>query len=360
MSVKKVGINKWRIVVSVRVKGKPYPVVRKETFTGTKTEAECRKADIVRELKSGGSLTQHNSSIRTFRDAVKIYAEKLRMEGKLSPSHERKIIRIEKDLGHIRVEAFAEYFESYRRHLINTPTVGGKKRRPATINRPTEIVRAVFNHLVALERVLKNPITKIRFPKIKEESRKRYLTQGERLALFNAIEQHRPHILPIIAFMIMVPCRVSELTTAKRLQYCHFDRTIFIPTSKADISIVKPIPPPLYGYFDSLPEGCGWLFYRVDEAGKYHPIFLRKAWLFCLKIAGIADFRIHDLRHMAVTDMLKAGNLREFVALVAGWKSTDMINNYFDQDQRQAASGVTFNHINAETYRLPAVTGARR
>lgn len=340
MSIKSLGKGKWHIVAVVRVKGKPYPVVRKETFYGTKTEAECRRADIIRELKSGGSLT--TKTVRTFSDAVKIYVEKLRLEGRLSPDHKRKIDRVEKDLGHLAIGAVAEYFETYRAHLIHTPTISSKKRKPAAINRPTEIVRAVFSHLLALGCISENPITKVRFPKLKETPRDRYLTQEERLALFNAIETRRPHILPIIAFMILVPCRVSELISAKRAQYSPTARTIYIPTSKADIPIHKPIPPALYDYFDSLPDGCAWLFYRVGADGKYYPIALRRAWRECLTAAGISDFRIHDLRHIAVTGLLEAGTLAEVVAMVAGWTSTKMIDTYYNHDRRRAAGNVTF------------------
>ena len=41
MALEKIGPNKWRIKFSVRVPGKDYPVSKQETFSGTKTDAEC-------------------------------------------------------------------------------------------------------------------------------------------------------------------------------------------------------------------------------------------------------------------------------------------------------------------------------
>jgi integrase len=338
MSIKRVGVNKWHIMAVVRVKGKSHPVTRKETFIGTKTEAECRNADIIRDVKSGGSLKYQN--IRTFGEAISLYAEKLQAEGKLSPDHKRKIDRINKDLGHVRINAVAEYFDAYRKHLMHTPTASGKMRKAASINRPTEIVRAVFNYLVAVERVAINPITKIRFPRLKETPRNRHLTQEERLALINTIKQHRPHILPIITYMALVPCRVSELTTARREQYLPLDKMIFIPTSKSGVSIYKPIPPELYDYFDNIPDGSPWLFYREGAKGKYHPIALRKAWSECLRLAGITDLHIHDLRHIAATGLIDIGNPAEAVALIAGWRSTHMIRTYYNHDSRAGAQKI--------------------
>jgi len=331
--------------------GKPYPVVRKETFTGTKTEAECRKADIIRELKSGGSLKFQN--IRTFGEAISLYAEKLQAEGRLSADHKRKVDRINKDLGHVPVDAVVEYFDAYRKHLTHTPTVCGRMRKAASINRPTEIVRAVFNYLVAVERVATNPITKIRFPRLKETPRNRHLTQEERLALINAIKQHRPHILPIVLFMSLIPCRVSELTSARREQYLPLDKMIFIPDSKAGVSIYKPIPPELYDYFDNLPEGCKWLFYRESATGKYCQVALRKAWNQCLRYAGIADLRVHDLRHIAATGLIDIGNPAEVVALIAGWKSTHMIRIYYNHDSRAGAQKTVLS-TSAPSVLIPA------
>jgi integrase len=252
---------------------------------------------------------------------------------------------IRRELGHIRLEAFADQFEAYRRNLLNTPTAFGKPRGPASVNRYTEIVCATFNHLVGLGAIDRNPITKARFPRMKEKPRDRYLSQEERLRLLSAIREHRPFILPIVQYMMSVPCRVSELTSARKLQYSPLSKTIYIPTSKNGKPIYKPIPEEMLSYFNGIPDGCEWLFYKEDGNG-YHPLTysLRKAWEYCRKKAGIPDYRIHDLRHKAVTDLYHAGNSVRLIMAVAGW-STDMLNTYYNPEGLPLAQGTVFGAV---------------
>jgi integrase len=207
----------------------------------------------------------------------------------------------------------------------------------------------VFSHLVSLEVIDKNPITTVRFPNFEEKPRDRYLTPEERLRLLNAIREHRPYILPIVQYMLAVPCRVSELTTARREQYNPFTQTIYIPDSKAGIPIHKPIPPEMVEYFQNIPSDCDWLFYRETSPGEYRPLnSLRCPWAFCLKRAGLADLHVHDLRHISATDLYEAGNPEMVIAGVAGWKTPDMLSRYYHKDSLRSAQRIAFKTPQSE------------
>jgi integrase len=139
-----------------------------------------------------------------------------------------------------------------------------------------------------------------------------------------------------------VPCRVSELTAAKREQYNPFTGTVYIPDSKAGIPIHKPVPKEMKDYFNSIPAKCPWLFYWTNETGEYRPfITLQKPWKFCLKAAGISDLRIHDLRHISATDLYEAGNAERTIMDVAGWK-TPMLSSYRHKDSLRSAQTIIF------------------
>jgi integrase len=341
MSIKKVGPNLWQIKVSVRVPGKVDPVKKQERLSGTKTDAECRQADIIRQLKESGSLIC-SPNIRTFREAVDLYAAKLRAEGRLSKHWERKVNFIRREFGHLSLDVMPDYFDAWTRNRANTPC-GGRMLAPATINRPVDIVRAVYNHLLAREVVQRNPITKIRFPRHREKPRDRYLSQEERLRLFNAIRARRPQMLPLIQYMMRVPCRVSELLSARREQYVPFTNTIYIPDSKAKIPINKPIPDEMAEYFRSIPEDCPWLFYWTDRRGRYHPFrSIYEAWCDSVKMAGLEDINVHDLRHIAATDLYEAGNNERMIADVAGWTTPNMLSTYYHKNGLRSAQRVVF------------------
>jgi|TergutMp193P3_1026864.scaffolds.fasta_scaffold24332_5 integrase len=342
MALKKISSNKWAVKVSVWDKNKKYPISKQTTVTGTRSDAAIVEADLLKELRARSLTSAHAS---TFGEAVDLYAQKLRLQGKLSTRHERMVGFVRRELGHIRLEAFADRFEVYRKHLILDPTVYGKVRKGASVNRYTSIVRAVFGHLVDLEAIDKNPITAVRFPKLGEKPRDRYLTQEERLKLLNAIRERRPYILPIIQYMLAVPCRLGELLLARREQYSPITNTVYIPDSKAGIPIYKPVPEEMREYFMSIPYDCPWLFYqRVVRLSKtiYRPLtHLRYAWNVCLKQAGITDMRIHDLRHIAATDLYAAGNSERRIMGVAGWK-TPMLSNYRNKNSLRDAQETTF------------------
>lgn len=154
MALEKIGPNTWKIKVSVRVKGSDDPVKKQETFTGTKTEAEQRKADIIKAIREQKpcSLT-----VRTFADILQTY--QVNRDKKSAPDLSR-IKKLKEDLGHILPEVFADRFEEYLNILRNTKTIRNKLPDPATINRIIEMVRAAFNLAEALGMLRKTLLLK--------------------------------------------------------------------------------------------------------------------------------------------------------------------------------------------------------
>jgi integrase len=363
MALEKIGPNQWKIKVSVRVQGRDNPVKKRVTFEGTKTEAEARKAEIIKEIRSNAtrSLTAPQKTIKNFSGLLSIFKEK---RGPFSPSHERKVNFLDRELGHVFINAFPDVFENYLRELKNScpkNRKGKKTRSNATVNRLTEIARAAFGLAVELRYLPENPITKARFPKLEEKPRDRYLSEDERLKLLNAITKHRPYILPIIQYMLLVPCRKTELTSAKREQYNPFTGTIYIPDSKADIPIYKPVPSEMKQYFDSIPSDCPYLFYWKDKKG-YHALgTLQKPWAYCLKKAELTNVRIHDLRHISASDLYHAGNPERTIMDIAGWK-TPMLSTYRHKDSFKSAQSIQFSkptHAASEEKTIPFAVNSR-
>jgi len=342
MAPKNLGTNKWRIKVSVLDKKKGYPVGKQETFKGTRAEATIREAELLKELKSRCSLTTQQQA-STFKDLIAMYRQKVETRGRCSHNYGQKLELVDRELGHLRIEGFADNFTVYCQNLSNKITNRGKLLNPGSINQYKAVVRAAFQHAVNLEILSKNPITQVKFPTSKVKPRDRVLTDEEWQRFIDVIREHKPYILPIIEYMSMVPCRVMELVSAKREQYELIEKNIYIPDSKAGIPIYKPVPDKMLNYFTNIPVDCPWLFYQEIAPGKYRPLTnLRCAWLYCCKKAGIGNYRIHDIRHWAVTKLLMAGNTERDVASVAGWKDTTMIKVYYLSDGRRSARSITF------------------
>jgi integrase len=331
--ITKIGLNRYRILISARVDGE---IVKKQvTIHGNKTDADERYLALIREIKN-----IPGSSLKVFSEALELYRVK---RNKHSGPDLSRLTMLKRDLGGIPLKDFADRFEQYLNLLRVSPCKKtGKPLSHAGINRLVEMVRAAFNLLLMLTHIERNPITKARFPKFEEKPRDRYLSEQERLRLLNVIEADFPYLLPLIRYSLLVPCRKSELIGLAKENYNAFTNTIYVPDSKAGIPIHKPVPDELKEYFRSLPVDCPYLFYRQDKDGKYHPIGdFKKAWKSIKKKAGISNFRFHDTRHISASDLYSNGNTERSIMDIAGWK-TPMLSTYRHKDGLRSAMNIKF------------------
>jgi integrase len=65
------------------------------------------------------------------------------------------------------------------------------------------------------------------------------------------------------------------------------------------------------------------------------------AWAFCLKQTNTPNFHVHDLRHIAASDLYEAGNAERMIMDVAGWK-TPMLSTYRHKDSFRSAQAIQF------------------
>ena len=115
MALKNVGTNKWLVKVSVLDKIKGYPVGKQETFRGIRAEAAIREAELLKELKSRCSFTSQQQA-STFKDLLTIYKQKIVARRRCSYGYGKMIDLVDRELGHLKVEGFAENFAVYCRN----------------------------------------------------------------------------------------------------------------------------------------------------------------------------------------------------------------------------------------------------
>jgi integrase len=338
MGIERMQNSVYKVRARIRLNGKIVQTQR--TLTGSREEAKALFEKMKAELRAtecrGRSLT-----VKNFGEVLAIFREK---RNKVSASYVSRCNMLAADLGGTPLSGFADSFEGYLKVLRHSPTKKtGKPPCSASVNRIVEIVRAAFNLCVELDLVKNNPISKARFPKAKERPRDRYLSMEERQRLFNSIERHAPYLMPFVRYSILVPSRKSELTQLSREAYNAFTNTVYVPTSKAGIPIYKPVPDEMRPYFlNGIPKECPWLFFRQDKSGKFHPLGdFRKAFQKCLMRAGLSNVRVHDLRHVAASDLCALGNSEREIMDIAGWK-TPMLSTYWHKDSLRSAQAIRF------------------
>ncbi len=340
LNIRKAGPNKWFLNVRVRKAGKE--LRRRDTFNGTKSQADDRFIQLKRELREGAVFRPASVKLETFRDVLELYRRHREPLGDIDGPRFRALDR---DLGDVHLNALPDRLEAYLRHLRTTASPAtGKPLANATLNRYMALVRTAYGVAVDLELLDKCPLSKARFPKLREVSRDRVLTEEERRRLLNVIEREEPHILAIVQYALQVPCRKSELVNMRREDLDLVNGSIRVRngTTKNDQGCDKPIPPNMSAYFRSLPSECPWLFYR-KERGSYHGLgCFNKAWYKCLRLAGVRNFRFHDTRHNAATALLDNGTPEQVVLTVAGWK-TNMLKTYYHRDGKKSLGLVRFS-----------------
>ena len=340
LNIRKTGANTWFLNVRVRKAGKE--LRKRVTFNGTKAQAEERYIVLKQELREGSqSFRPLYRKLVTFGDVLTLYRERREAYGEVDMARYRAL---ERDLGGVPLAALPDRLEDYLRHLRTSPSPAtGKPLSNASLNRYLALARTAFGVAVDVELLDRNPLTKRRFPKFREVPRDRVLTDEERRRLLNAIDQNAPHLSAIVNFALQIPCRKSELVNMRREDLDMLNGTIRVRngTTKNDKACEKPLPPNMWDYFRNLPPDCPWIFYR-KEAGAYRPLgCFSKSWYKCLRIAGIRNFRFHDTRHVAATDMLDRGSPEQAVLTVGGWK-TNMLGVYYNRNSKKALSLIRF------------------
>jgi integrase len=213
------------------------------------------------------------------------------------------------------------------------------------------MAKAALNMCLKDGLIKDNPLRHIEILKV--VPRDIYLSELDRQRLLNVIDREAPHLSAIVRFALAIPCRKAELVNLRRDDLDLLNSAIRVrhETAKGDNGSWKPIPPGwMTEYFQRLPKETEYLFYRHDRQGKCKPLGnFRRSWTRCLRIAGIPDFHFHDTRHISASDLLNAGNAEQLVCQIAGWKSGNMIRQYYHKDGLRAVQNVVFSRAKPDT-----------
>lgn len=217
-------------------------------------------------------------------------------------------------------------------------------RRPATVNRYLAALNHVINTAIKdWGWMVENPITKVARPK-EPRGRVRFLSDDERERLLNACRLcFRKPLYLIVVFAISTGARKSEILRLK----------------KADVDLQRQVavaydtkngePRQLYLWphlcsllerqlYDDTFHKSEWVF--PARRGKV-PVNIEKEWRTAMRIAGIKDFRFHDLRHTAASYMAMNGASPADIAEALGHKSYDMVKRYAHLSTTHVAKVVT-------------------
>ncbi|MCI0338906.1 MAG: site-specific integrase [Acidobacteria bacterium] len=316
-----------------------------------KTEGRLLLKEWVTEIEEGSADKIIDGSRMNFRKLSEVYAEK-----KLIPAVIKGTERVagmktyKTQKGFLR--ALVEYFgnkkiasitrtdlEEFKEQRLQEKTYRGNERSLAHVNRELTLMRMIMNYAVGKGWLKVSPFVKGNSkgkPLIShagEPKRERILNVNEETRLLAACTGRRTHLRPILICLIDTGLRKGEMM-ALRWTDVSLDAgliTVRPETNKVLRGRVVGISARLRGELLQLLEIASVLDGFVFPQGDF-----KRAFYSACKEAGIIDLRAHDLRHTALSRLIRAGTPIAETMCIGGHSTLNIAYRYMNVDEETA------------------------
>jgi integrase len=218
------------------------------------------------------------------------------------------------------------------------------RRQPKQAGRAGTFSAASVNrHLAALSIVLSlatrewhwiatNPMTAVN--KLKEpQGRVRYLSDEERVRLLDACRSSESeHLLLMVLMLLWTGAREREVLGLRWRDIELEAGVLRFMKTKTKVARSVSIGGEALDLLKAREGKAGELVFPgpkpVDPQAEPKPWDHRSAWETALKRAGIADFRVHDLRHTTASYLAMEGVSLAQIAAVLGHRTLQMVSRY--------------------------------
>ncbi len=234
--------------------------------------------------------------------------------------------------------------EITKQDVISLITDHRKTHAPGSCNRLTILLRYAFNLAIRWEvsGITKNPTAG--YPLMEENNKnERYLSQEEAARLFECLLTSDNKMLQyIVPMLILTGARKREVLDARwedfdlercawRIPLCKAGKARHVPLSAGAVQILNSVPHI---------KDCPFPFANPATNKPYVSVFC--AWDTVRKQAGLADVRMHDLRHSFASFLVNAGRSLYEVQKLLGHTQIKTTQRYahLSQDSLLSAANV--------------------
>lgn len=181
----------------------------------------------------------------------------------------------------------------------------------------------------------------------------RFLTAEETRRLQEAVEaSSNTQLKYIVALLLLTGCRKRELLDAKweefqldrqmwriPMQRAKTSKTRHVPLSKAAMDVLAQVP---------RWDGCPYVVPNPETLQPFWSVF--HCWDKARKAAGLADVRMHDLRHSCASNLVNSGQSLYVVGTILGHAQTKTTQRYahLSTDTLLAAANAAADHMGAD------------
>jgi len=181
-----------------------------------------------------------------------------------------------------------------------------------------------------------NPVANVRKP-APGKARNRRLSAGEEERLLAAVDEHgNPMLGRITRIALYSAMRQGEILSLHRDQVDLERRVVRLDKTKNGDSRLVPLSKRATEAFQQALEhpvhhlvDTPLLFFGEPGVdGQRRPYVMNKVWAAAVARAKLENFRFHDLRHEAVSQLVEAGLTDQQVAAISGHRSMQMLKRY--------------------------------
>lgn len=362
---------------------------RKEKLrpANNRTHARDLIKEMRRELENGGQATLESDKV-TFKQIAEeyqkirlvapVFQNGIKVAGLRSYDRQLSFIKPLKEFfGRKTIRSIKPSdLEAYKSHRLKTPVVIEKKvkkenptkarkkfiyekfkvsrpRSIASVNRELSLLRQIFVFAESEDFILRNPFQRAKklISAAAEVCRDRTLSTAEEKLLLTACQdENRKHIAPVIICALDTAMRKGELL---KLRWRDIDLTDEVITVQATntktektrlIGMTARVKSELERLWELAPDDKSLLVFGIENN-------FNRAWNSALNYAGLLETNLHfhDLRHTAITRMIRARLPASEVMKISGHTEMKTFQRYVNlTNESVTAAANLLDSFNAE------------
>jgi integrase len=252
-----------------------------------------------------------------------------------------ELTRWKLEIGHLPLAALnASHIAEVRDKMLTENTRRGNRRSPTSVRRALAVLSHVFT--VAhreWETPGENPVNRIQKPKL-PRGRVRFLDKDEMARLLKACHASPCVLLaPLVVLAISTGARRGELLKLKWSNIDWVTGQIRLEITKNGYSRAVPLAGRAHALLTELFQRrqSDYVFGRRDGQA---PMDMQKHWQRAMVIAGLEDFRFHDLRHTAASYLAMNGATLIELSAILGHRTLQMVQRYSHLSEQHTADVV--------------------
>ena len=176
-----------------------------------------------------------------------------------------------------------------------------------------------------------------RIERFKENQRERFLSEGEIAKLGEILTECEPVELPgvlnAVRLLLLTGCRLGEVLNLRWDEVDLDGGALTIPQEKGKTGArLHPIGAMTIAFLQALPKDGEWVLAGKEPGSPLSINTMEHAWQRIREKAGLADVRLHDLRHTVGTYAGQTGANAFLVRDKLGHKTLAMTGRYVNRD----------------------------